>query len=67
MTLGQLDPDDLKELYFKAEIIRDDLMKFVQEHGFTVNDLVTKNMLHAIEQEYGRKILLFNAKGSRKE
>lgn len=57
-TIKQLTPDELRELYNKVLVMREQVLEFVQEYeDMDANKLVSKTFQKEIEKEYGRKVL----------
>lgn len=57
MELKQLDQLELKNLYEKIVSLRQEVVKIVDEYGFSASSLVSRTFEKEIEQEYGRKEL----------
>lgn len=55
--LKRLTEEQLFHLHKETKILRTHVLKFVQEFGFDANQLVSHTFEHAIEKEYGRKVL----------
>lgn len=56
-NLNELTNEELIVLYDEIQMIRNLIIKKIQEYGYTANDIMTKNMEHVIEGIIGRRHL----------
>ena len=57
------DPEHIRDLWLDTKQLRDKVLAWAKETGFSANELVSRHAEHDIEMYYGRKLLEGNNDG----